>query len=400
MQAALTRGRRASGQEKTIWALRDLSLTVEKGEIVGIVGPNGSGKSTLLKILAGVLQPSSGTVNIHEPSLALLELGAGFRQDLTGEENLRIYGALFGLHRDEIRKCLQTAIECAELGDFIRLPVRSYSSGMKARLAMAAAVSLSAPVNIIDEVLAVGDVTFRERSIKRLISMHDAGQTILIVSHNMESLQILCDRVLVLVDGQIVHEGETEEAIWYYIQRTRQERIRRQRLLVSEQHEDTQDTPPPIEIVTAEVLDEHGNHKQDFRVGDPLLLKIDYRVHEHIAHPVFQVQMLTKSIWDKSPVLVTATNSDRGECQVNTELDTGTLFVHYDRLPLLSGDYFFKISIVANLFAPPFEVRSGMAPFSVQSYWQEGGGLIEIKHSWRTNWPNTTKEVLPKEPSV
>ena len=345
LQAALTRRRHASSQEKTVWALRDLSLTVDKGEIVGIVGPNGSGKSTLLKILAGVLQPSQGTVTISEPALALLELGAGFRQDLTGEENLRIYGTLFGLHREEIRKCLKSATEFAELGDFIHLPVRSYSSGMRARLAMAAAVSLSAPVIIIDEVLAVGDAVFREKSLKRLSNLHEAGHTILIVSHNMESLQLLCDRVLVLIDGQVVYEDKPEEAIWYYIQRTRRERARKRRGLPVGTGMEESAAKPPVEITAAETLDEQGNPKRTFRAGDSLTLKIGYHVHEPIDHPVFQVQMWTQSIWNKTAVLVSATNSERGECEVETGLGEGAVFVHYEELPLLSGDYFFKISI-------------------------------------------------------
>ena len=134
LQTALI-GRRGAhrSEDGTVWALQDVSLSVRKGETVGVVGPNGSGKSTLLKILAGVLQPSEGNVMVQEPSFALLELGAGFRPDLTGEENIRMYGALFGLNREEARDCLRTAIEFAELGHFIQMPVRSYSSGMRAR---------------------------------------------------------------------------------------------------------------------------------------------------------------------------------------------------------------------------------------------------------------------------
>jgi len=370
-------------EDGTVWALRDVSLSVRKGETVGVVGPNGSGKSTLLKILAGVLQPSEGNVMVREPSFALLELGAGFRLDLTGEENLRMYGALFGLNREEARNCLQTATEFAELGRFIQMPVRSYSSGMRARLAMAAAVSINAPVILIDEVLAVGDAAFREKSLKRLAGLRRAGHTILIVSHDLENLQRLCDRVVVLMDGSVAYEGEPQEAIWYYLQKVREQQARRLHSTLPGEEIGEERERPPIEILGAETLDERERPKQVFGSGDTLLLRVKYCTHETIDNPVFQVQLWAHPVWNKEPVIILGTNSERMRYRVQRAMGEGALTVRYEHIPLLSGEYSFRVAVFSYLFASsPLDLCSDLAVFRVESRWDEGGGLIKIPHTW------------------
>jgi ABC-type polysaccharide/polyol phosphate transport system ATPase subunit len=374
-------GRKARQSEDTaVWALRDVSLSIDKGEAVGIIGPNGSGKSTLLKILAGVLQPSEGTVKVYEPSLALLELGAGFRIDLTGAENIRMYGALFGLDKQAIHNCLQAAIEFAELGHFIDVPVRTYSSGMQARLAMAAAVSLSAPIIIIDEVLAVGDTVFREKTLKRLANLRSANHTIVIVSHELGIIEQLCDRVIVLFDGSLAYQGEPHEAILYYLLRMRQEQARKLRAAGSVQ--ENNGTEPPIEIIEAETLDEKGSPKQVFNPGDALNLRVKYYVHEPLDNPVLQVQILDHSS-RKEPIIILGTNSDRGGFQARKTIGEGTFIIAYKQIPLLSGEYSFHVAVLPSVFSSsPLSRNSELAVFRVESTWSEGGGLIKIAHEW------------------
>lgn len=384
LREALMGWRRTREPEETkIWALRNISFNVVRGETVGIVGPNGSGKSTLLKILAGVLKPSQGSVIMRSQSLALLELGAGFRPDLTGEENIRMYSALFGLNREETRECLQSAVEFAELGDFIRMPVRSYSSGMRARLAMAAAVSLSAPIILIDEVLAVGDAAFRERSLSRLAELRRAGHTILIVSHELESIEQLCDRVLVLMEGSIAYEGEPGDAIWYYLQKIRQQQARERRAAVVEGEAVAEEEQPVVEILGAETLDEEANPKQVFQSGDTLLLRIRYIAHEPVERPVFRVQIWAYPALSREPVLVSGTNSEWGGWRPGKLEGPGTITVRYEALPLLGGEYAFRVAVLPNLFSRfPFDVCPNIAPFTVESRQAEGGGLIRIPHMW------------------
>lgn len=366
-----------------IWALRDVSLSVRKGETIGIVGPNGSGKSTLLKILAGVLQPSEGTVVLREPALALLELGAGFRLDLTGEENLRMYGALFGLNREQTQECLETAIKFAELDHFVQMPVRAYSSGMRARLAMAAAVSLSAPVIIIDEVLAVGDTEFREKSLTRLANLRNTGHTILIVSHELESIEQLCDRVLVLLDGSVAFEGGAKEAIWYYLREVRARRVRERLTALRSEDAGINDERRPVEIVGAETLDEMGEPAQVFRSGGTLLLKIRYRVRELVEPPVFRVQLWTHTPGSKESILVMGTNSERVGFKPDHAVGDKALLIRYEELPLLDGEYSFRVAILPSLFSKtPLDVRSGLGAFRAESRSEEGNGLIRIPHSW------------------
>jgi ABC-type polysaccharide/polyol phosphate transport system ATPase subunit len=364
-----------------VWALRNISFNVGKGETLGIIGPNGSGKSTLLKILAGVLKPSQGSVILRGQSLALLELGAGFRSDLTGEENIRMYSALFGLNRRQTHECVQSAIEFADLGDFIRMPVRSYSSGMQARLAMAAAVSLSAPIILIDEVLAVGDAAFREKSLSRLADLRRAGHTIIIVSHELESIEHLCDRVLVLMEGSIAYEGEPGEAIWYYLQKIRQQQALERRTTV--EGEAIGEEHPVVEILGAETLDEEGAPKQVFRSGDTLILRIRYIAHKPIESFVFQVQIWAYTAWNKEPVLVSGTNSEWGGWKPERLDGPGAITVRYENLPLLSGEYAFRVAVLPSLFSRfPFDVCPNIAHFTVESCRKEGGGLIRIPHTW------------------
>jgi ABC-type polysaccharide/polyol phosphate transport system ATPase subunit len=383
LQAALFHRQAAHSSNDLIWALRDVSLSVRQGETVGIVGPNGSGKSTFLKILAGVLQPDEGTVVLRKPALALLELGAGFRPDLTGEENLRMYGALFGLNREQTRDHLETAIQFAELGHFIQMPVRTYSSGMRARLAMAAAVSLSAPIVIIDEVLAVGDTEFKEKSLRRLADLRNAGHAILIVSHDLESIEQLCDRVIVLMDGSLVYAGEPQEAIWRYLREVRERHARKNVVLPSEEAVANGKVECPVEIIEAETLNEAGNPERIFRSGDTLLLKVKYRARELAEPPVFRVQLWTRTDRNKEPVLVMGTNTERAGIRLDNTASDQTLLVKYEKLPLLGGKYSFRVAVLPNLFSKsPFDVRPEAAAFRVESRREEGGGLVRIPHIW------------------
>jgi ABC-type polysaccharide/polyol phosphate transport system ATPase subunit len=384
LQAALLQRPNAHSPADLIWALRDVSLSVCKGETVGIVGPNGSGKSTFLKILAGVLQPDEGTVALREPALALLELGAGFRLDLTGEENLRMYSALFGLNREQTQAHLESAIQFAELGHFIQMPVRTYSSGMRARLAMAAAVSLSAPIVIIDEVLAVGDTSFKEKSLRRLADLRSAGHAVIIVSHDLESIEQLCDRVIVLMDGSVAYEEEPQEAIWHYLREIRAKRARGHHLNALPGKDDTVDKEkPPVEIVDVEVLNEMGDPAQIFRSGNTLLLKIRYRVRKPASPPVFRVQLWAHTTLGKEPVLIMGSNSERAGVRLDDVPGDRTLLIKYESLPLLSGEYSFRIAVLPNLFSKtPFDVRSGLDTFRTESRSEEGTGLIRIPHSW------------------
>ena len=200
-----------------LWALRDIDLTVRRGETVGIIGRNGAGKSTLLKVVSRVLKPTQGTAIVKGRLAPILELGSGFDFELTGLENIYLNGLLLGHTRREVQEKVEEIIDFSGLGDFIRSPLRNYSSGMQARLGFAVATAWVPDILILDEVLAVGDITFTEKCEQRIQRFHDAGATVLLVSHSPKAILINCSRCLWLDDGRIRADGDAEEVVGLYL---------------------------------------------------------------------------------------------------------------------------------------------------------------------------------------
>ena len=198
------------------WALKDISFTVEKGERLGILGFNGAGKSTLLKTVAGVLKPTKGSVHVSGIIAPLLELGAGFDSNYSGKENIFLYGATMGYSRKYIESKYDEIVEFSELKDFIDVPIKNYSSGMRARLGFAIATAVEPEVLILDEVLSVGDAKFRNKSEAKVQSMIDKGVTVLFVSHNTEQVRRLCDKAIILEKGTMIASGEVNEVCDIY----------------------------------------------------------------------------------------------------------------------------------------------------------------------------------------
>ena len=192
------------------WALQNVSFTVEKGDRVGILGLNGAGKSTLLKVIAGVFKPTEGSVTKHGKMVPLLELGAGFDQQYTGKENIYLYGAMLGYSKEFIDEKYDEIVEFAELKDFMNMPIKNYSSGMKSRLGFSIATVVSPKILILDEVLSVGDAKFRKKSEKKVLSMFDSGVTVLFVSHSLAQVQRICNKAMILEKGKLIAYGDID----------------------------------------------------------------------------------------------------------------------------------------------------------------------------------------------
>lgn len=195
---------------KEFYALNDINLQVKKGEVLGIVGMNGSGKSTLLKIIAGIIQPTSGSVKVKGNVVPLLELGAGFNPEFTGLENIYFYNSILGFSRKETEALVPKILEFAEIGEFIHQPIKTYSSGMRARLSFAVSVNINPDILIIDEILSVGDDLFRRKSFARIEEFFKAGKTVLFVSHSEGNVNQLCSRAIMLHQGKVVLRGMTK----------------------------------------------------------------------------------------------------------------------------------------------------------------------------------------------
>ena len=208
---------RGSLSYEKLWALRGIELTVKRGETLGIIGRNGAGKSTLLKVISRVLKPTEGKAVINGLLAAILELGSGFDYELTGLENIYLNALLLGHKRKEIDKKVEDIIDFSGLGDFIRSPLRNYSSGMQARLGFAVATAWVPDILILDEVLAVGDVTFTAKCEERLGRFHEAGSTVLLVSHSTKAITTNCTRCIWLDDGQIRADGPSEDVVNLYL---------------------------------------------------------------------------------------------------------------------------------------------------------------------------------------
>jgi lipopolysaccharide transport system ATP-binding protein len=216
--AYLSRMRRPPTQDETLWALRDVSFEVERGEAVGVLGRNGAGKSTLLKILARITEPTSGRAEIHGRVGSLLEVGTGFHPELTGRENIYLNGAILGMRRYEIDRRFDEIVAFAEIEKFLDTPVKRYSSGMYVRLAFAVAAHLEPEVLLVDEVLAVGDAAFQKKCLGKMSDVAEEGRTILFISHNLVAMQSLCDRAIWINEGRMVDKGSTSQVISNYLQ--------------------------------------------------------------------------------------------------------------------------------------------------------------------------------------
>ena len=255
-------------------ALEDLSFTVEQGEAVGIVGHNGSGKSTLLKVLARILPPDDGTVHTRGRVASLLELGAGFHGDLSGRENIFLNGAILGLSRGEIEERFDEIVEFAGIEPFLDTAVRNYSSGMYVRLGFAIAVTVDPDVLLVDEVLSVGDAEFQHRSLERMRRFRDEGKTLLVVSHDLEAVESLCERVIVLERGRLAFDGSVGQGLTMYRQLTT--------TVTGDDEEDHRGRHRAVDVVAARLTDRGGEEVRSVEPGRQLLLRIRLRADDDL----------------------------------------------------------------------------------------------------------------------
>ena len=210
MLVNLCSGKLKVGHRNEFTCLADVSFDIYPGEFVGIMGKNGAGKSTLMKIISGIYHPSSGDIEVKAPIAPLIELGAGFNGDLSGYENIFLNAAILGFGRTSTLEALPKILEFAELGQMIHMPVKNYSSGMLVRLGFSVATHLSAPILLIDEILAVGDAGFQKKCLKRIYDLHDEGRTIILITHDPQAVREHCDRCIVISDHKKIFDGDSD----------------------------------------------------------------------------------------------------------------------------------------------------------------------------------------------
>jgi ABC-type polysaccharide/polyol phosphate transport system ATPase subunit len=224
LRQSLTRRVSIDGGDSKFWALRDVTFRVNQGESLGVIGPNGAGKSTLLQVLAGIITPSAGVVEVDGHVSSLLSLGAGFDSDLSGVENIRLAGAFMGLDHADVETRLPGMVEYADLGQFIDAPIRTYSAGMKARLGFAIATSVDPDILLLDEVLATGDAAFREKSKARVLELVKEAKAIVLVTHDMTWVSEYCNKAMLIEQGRVIAEGEPDEVVEIHREHSEQRR--------------------------------------------------------------------------------------------------------------------------------------------------------------------------------
>jgi lipopolysaccharide transport system ATP-binding protein len=281
---------RGSLRPGEFWALKDISFDLHPGETLGLLGHNGAGKSTLLKLMNGLIRPDEGRIRSWGRIGALIELGTGFNPILTGRENIYVNAAVLGLRRDEVDRRLDEIIDFAEIGDFIDAPVQSYSSGMKVRLGFSIATHLNPDILLIDEILSVGDASFRERSYNRFAEFKEQGGTIVFVSHNSLVVESICDRVMMIEGGQMVAIGEPYEVVSRYQERMLEMSQQSARTL---QEKYGRDLPALLDedILITDVTyhDVDGVETEDLPFGQPFEVRVHYKRLNEIENPFFVV---------------------------------------------------------------------------------------------------------------
>jgi lipopolysaccharide transport system ATP-binding protein len=279
------------GQERdTIWALKDVSLTIKEGEVVGIIGRNGAGKSTLLKILSRITYPTSGRVAVHGRIASLLEVGTGFHEELTGRENIFLNGSILGMTRAEVVAKFDAIVDFAAVEKFIDTPIKHFSSGMRLRLGFAVAANLDPDVLVIDEILAVGDAGFQKKCLNAMEDLHSGGRTVLFVSHNMAAVENLCSRAVWIDKGQVRQDGEARNVIQSYMATFAGNELALPDLATVKDRRGTGD----IRYTGIEFLDYEGNRQTVIRSGDALIIRLHYHAEKAIPYPSFGFRLHTE----------------------------------------------------------------------------------------------------------
>lgn len=374
MRRFLSRDTRANFEN--IWALRDVSFSVDEGEVFGIIGRNGSGKSTLLKILTGIVRPTSGRATVRGRIGALLEVGTGFHPDLTGRENVYFNGTLLGLDRDFIKSKFDEIVAFAEVEKFIDTQFKHYSSGMQARLGFAVAVNLRPEVLILDEVLSVGDMMFQEKSMDRMTELRKSGITILFVSHSLSSVAGICKRAMLLKEGRMIKIGEVGQVVEEYIPK-----VTSGTAFV----DFGEGSNFPACLLSGAVENSSGERCDHFDIGEDIHIRLRYRVKK----PLGGLQLALTVRMQQDDLVQTFDTDDQSFLGMH-EVGTFEKVVKIPRMFLKESEYFARIAIGTPSVCfddyesiLKFSVTAGSVDTMQKSYRRGRAGRVVFPGSWQ-----------------
>lgn len=368
---------RRRSYHRPFYALNDIDLEIYRGEVVGIIGKNGSGKSTILKIITGVSSPSSGEVHVNGKISALLELGAGFNLEYTGIENIYLNGMMMGFTKEEMETKLDSILSFADIGEFVHQPVKSYSSGMFARLAFSVAINVDPDILIVDEALAVGDLKFQIKCMEKFSEFRDNGKTILFVSHDINSIKRYCNRAIWLNSGRIQAQGDTDVICDRYTDYLKYGETS------SEKEKGRADTALTLDkdvigvIDNVEVLDFEGRRLEEISYNSSFKVKIDFEMNTDDLDIVIGV-----AIHSIDDIYICGINTLLDKEQVNYKKGSNTLYLEYNTFNLLGGSYYFDVAIFEKNAHIPIDYKAKIKEFFVKStYIAEG--ICVLPHSWK-----------------
>jgi lipopolysaccharide transport system ATP-binding protein len=357
---------------ETITVLQDVNFEVEKGECIGIIGDNGSGKSTILKIIANILRPTSGSVKVYGKLTPFLELGVGFQPDLTVRENIGVYATVMGLPRKVISERIGDVIKFAGLERFEDMKLKNLSSGMQVRLAFSTAIQTDPDVLLVDEVLAVGDMEFQQKCLDVFEDYREKGVTILFVSHDLSAVRRMCDRTLLLRNGECIDFGDTNNIIDKYIYKIDDAADNH---VPAEEKESERDNKK-IEVTDVKFIDKYGNENKNFVSGDPLTVRISFQAHERIKSPVFGI------IFYYGETYCYGTTTEFKDCETGLIEGKGYIDLEIQNLPLLQGKFEVTVAVTSNDYKIQYDWHDRLYSFDVHNPTRDLGMLV-MDCNWR-----------------
>ncbi len=345
------------------WSVNDVSLNLNKGECIGIIGPNGAGKSTLLKMLNGIIKPDKGSIRYQGKMGALIEVGAGFQPILSGRENIMINGIILGLSKKEISKRFDEIVEFSGLEDFLDTPVKNYSSGMRVRLGFSIAAHLHPDILLIDEVLAVGDMSFQVKCRYKIAQMIENGTAIIFISHNMHQIANLCSTTYTMDHGKFIYNGDSNTAIDKY------------KALCQGNIKTSELGNMDIKVDAVKLFDANGNETDIFNTNDRVAINIDFSSQTTISHPIVAV-----TIRNLSGNTIASIRNDFDGIDFDN-ISNGKLSVDIEKLSLLPGIFTIDVSIINSKSFTPYHRVDNAARFQV-SGGNTVSGIVHIDHNW------------------
>lgn len=381
------------------YALSDININIKKGEILGIIGKNGSGKSTLLKIITGVLSPTTGSIYTEGKISALLELGTGFNMEYTGLENIYLVGLISGFSREEMNEKIENIISFADIGNFINQPVKTYSSGMFARLAFAVSINVNPDILIVDEALAVGDMKFQLKCMDKFNEFRDQGKTILFVTHDIHSVKRFCTRAIWINEGKVIEQGDVNQvtdAYLDFLKLSQSEEIKmveevEEKLELSKDDDNGNNAlnikgknktikEDLVTIVNFKVLNEKMEEIEVIKHNERVLIEVEYEINEYAENEI----VIGIAILRIDNLYVCGLNTLLDNVSIVKDKGRHKIYLEYENINLMSGRYYFDCGIFEKNAYVALEYKTKIKEFSVTSDYV-GEGIAILNHIWRND---------------